>query len=195
MFPVSCGVCESGFYLVMDRVSARIPPAEHADVVYGIVVGLPQVSQFVASAEAQLKAGDYAAAVRTVDAGMRLDAGNRDLQAVLDRAKPKFEAAERSRRSGLTTTELLKEKGDDFYKKASFEVSQSVNEPPPPPARHCCDSAILEKVPCCRVRLMTASAVYFVGFVRAILFDTNILIPIYVCICMPLHVCCLLCCG
>lgn len=76
----------------------------------------------VSQAESQLKAGDYAAAVKTVDAGMRMDAGNADLQAVLDRAKPKFEAAERSRRSGLSGTELLKEKGDDFYKKASFEV-------------------------------------------------------------------------
>lgn len=92
-----------------------------------------QVSQFVASAEAQLKSGDYAAAVRTVDAGMRLDAGNRDLQAVLDRAKPRHEASERSRRSGLSTTELLKEKGDDFYKKASFEVSSDHPLPTSPP--------------------------------------------------------------
>lgn len=81
-----------------------------------------KVSQFISQAEAQLKAGDYGAAMRAVDAGMRLDAGNSDLKAVLDRAKPKFEAAERSRRSGLSSTELLKEKGDDFYKKASFEV-------------------------------------------------------------------------
>lgn len=83
---------------------------------------LSQVAQFVASAENQLKAGDYAAAVRTADAGMRLDAGNKDLQAVMDRAKPKFEASERTRRLGLSSTELLKEKGDDFYKKAAFEV-------------------------------------------------------------------------
>lgn len=83
-----------------------------------------KVSQFVSQAEAQLKAGDYGAAMRAVDAGMRLDAGNSDLKAVMDRAKPKFEAAERSRRSGLSSTELLKEKGDDFYKKASFEVCQ-----------------------------------------------------------------------
>lgn len=76
----------------------------------------------MASAESQLKAGDYGAAVRTADAGMRLDAGNKDLQAVLDRAKPKFEAAERARRSGLSSTELLKEKGDDAYKRAAFEV-------------------------------------------------------------------------
>lgn len=81
-----------------------------------------QVAQLVSSAQSQLKSGDYAGAVKTVDTGMRLDAGNKDLQAVLDRAKPKFEAAERSRRSGLSSTELLKEKGDDFYRKASFEV-------------------------------------------------------------------------
>lgn len=82
-----------------------------------------KVSQFISQAEAQLKAGDYGAAMRATDAGMRLDAGNSDLKAVLDRAKPKFDEAERSRRSGLSSTELLKEKGDDFYKKASFEVS------------------------------------------------------------------------
>ncbi|CAN0137184.1 unnamed protein product [Ectocarpus fasciculatus] len=80
-----------------------------------------KVSQFVAQAEAQLKAGDYGAAMKAVEAGMRLDAGNKDLQAVQDRAKPKFEAAERSRKSGLSSTALLKEKGDDFYRKASFE--------------------------------------------------------------------------
>ena len=88
-----------------------------------------QIAGLVSQAENQLKAADYAAAVKTVEAGMRLDAGNRDLQAVLDRAKPKYEAAERSRRSGLGKTELLKEKGDDFYKQAAFEV------------RTCCSSA------------------------------------------------------
>ncbi|CAN0475169.1 unnamed protein product, partial [Ectocarpus sp. 12 AP-2014] len=41
-----------------------------------------KVSQFVAQAEAQLKAGDYGAAMKAVEAGMRLDAGNKDLQAV-----------------------------------------------------------------------------------------------------------------
>lgn len=83
----------------------------------------------MSQAEGHLKAGDYGAAMRAVDAGMRLDAGNRDLQAVLDRAKPKFEALERSRRSGLSSTELLKEKGDDFYKKAAFEVGCSRGSP------------------------------------------------------------------
>ncbi|CAM9766964.1 unnamed protein product [Discosporangium mesarthrocarpum] len=54
---------------------------------------------------------------------MRLDAGNRRLVAVMSRAKPKWEAQERARRSGLDTTELLKEKGDDAYKQAQFEVA------------------------------------------------------------------------
>lgn len=81
-----------------------------------------QVAGFIAAAENQLKAGDYGAACKTAEQGMRMDAGNPDLKAVLDRAKPKWEAQERARRSGLSTTELLKEKGDDFYKKASFEV-------------------------------------------------------------------------
>ncbi|CAM9723068.1 unnamed protein product [Ascophyllum nodosum] len=80
-----------------------------------------KVAQLISQAENQLKSGDYGAAVKTCDMGMRLDAGNPDLQAVLNRAKPRFEAAERARRSGLSRTELLKEKGDDFYKNASFE--------------------------------------------------------------------------
>ena len=80
------------------------------------------MAQLISQAENQLKSGDYGAAVKTCDMGMRLDAGNPDLQAVLNRAKPRFEAAERARRSGLSRTELLKEKGDDFYKNASFEV-------------------------------------------------------------------------
>lgn len=84
------------------------------------------MAQLISQAESQLRAGDYGAAVKTCDAGMRLDAGNSDLQAVLDRAKPKFEAAERARRSGLSRTELLKEKGDDFYKQASFEVGRGL---------------------------------------------------------------------
>lgn len=53
---------------------------------------------------------------------MRLDAGNSDLKAILDQAQPAFDKAERSRKSGLSSTALLKEKGDDFYRKASFEV-------------------------------------------------------------------------
>lgn len=66
--------------------------------------------------------------MKTVDAGMRLDAGNTDLKAILDQAQPAFDKAERSRKSGLSSTALLKEKGDDFYRKASFEVCVLNNE-------------------------------------------------------------------
>lgn len=105
---------------------ARTPerPPKHTHARTHALLLLFQVSGLVSQAEAYLKAGDYGAAMRAADAGMRIDAGNSDLQAVLDRAKPKFEASERSRRSGLSSTELLKEKGDDFYKKAAFEVGR-----------------------------------------------------------------------
>jgi stress-induced-phosphoprotein 1 len=80
-----------------------------------------KVSNFISQAESALKSGDYGSAVRICDSALRLDAGNTDVQRILKLAQPKFDAQERSRRSGLNKTELLKEEGDEHYKKAQFE--------------------------------------------------------------------------
>ncbi|CAM9527975.1 unnamed protein product, partial [Phaeothamnion confervicola] len=80
-----------------------------------------KVTSFIQQGQQLLAAQDYAGAMRAAEAGLRLDAGNRGLTGIIDRAKPKFEAEERSRRAGLGRTELLKEAGDDLYKQAQFE--------------------------------------------------------------------------
>ena len=51
----------------------------------------------------------------------RLDAGNPDIDSMMSKVRPKYEAQEKARKSGLGANELLKEKGDDEYKKANFE--------------------------------------------------------------------------
>ncbi|CAM9895417.1 unnamed protein product, partial [Chrysoparadoxa australica] len=80
-----------------------------------------KVSSFISQAEAQMKASDFGAALRSIDSGLRMDAGNSDLVRLREKAQPMWEKLEKSRKSGLSSTEMLKEKGDDAYKKAQFE--------------------------------------------------------------------------
>lgn len=80
-----------------------------------------KVAGFISQAESALKAQDYSGAIKACDSALRLDAGNPDAQRILKVAQPRFDAAEKSRKSGLSRTEMLKEAGDDHYKKAQFE--------------------------------------------------------------------------
>jgi len=82
---------------------------------------LQKVEAFISLAQEQNKSGDYGAAFKTIDAGLRIDAGNQELNALMNRVRPRWEAQEKSRRAGLSRTELLKEEGDELYKNASFE--------------------------------------------------------------------------
>mmetsp|Transcript_21631 Transcript_21631/g.28374 ORF Transcript_21631/g.28374 Transcript_21631/m.28374 type:complete len:320 (-) Transcript_21631:360-1319(-) len=82
---------------------------------------LSKVEALMTLAQQQNKSGEYGAAVKTLDQALRLDAGNQQLNALMNSVRPKFEQEEKARRSGLSRTELLKEQGDDAYKSANFE--------------------------------------------------------------------------
>merc|ERR1712048_388083 len=62
-------------------------------------------------------------AYKTLELASRLDAGNPDIQRMISRVKPKYERMEARRKAGLSTTESYKEKGDEAYKAANFEVT------------------------------------------------------------------------
>jgi stress-induced-phosphoprotein 1 len=61
--------------------------------------------------------------VTELDLASRLDAGNADIDRMLSKVKPKFDAMERKRKSNLTPVEKFKEQGDISYKNANFEIA------------------------------------------------------------------------
>ena len=82
-----------------------------------------QVASYCGKAEEQMQGGDIAGAYKTLELASRLDAGNADIVRMMSRVKPKYEAMEAKRKRGLSSTELHKEKGDEAYKAANFEVA------------------------------------------------------------------------
>merc|ERR1719396_23126 len=80
-----------------------------------------QVAAYSRKAEEQMMGGDIPGAYKTLELAARLDAGNPDIERMMAKVKPKFEAMERNRKAGLSSTEILKERGDESYKNASFE--------------------------------------------------------------------------
>eukprot|EP00519_Triparma_laevis_P015834 CAMPEP_0182495058 /NCGR_PEP_ID=MMETSP1321-20130603/3880_1 /TAXON_ID=91990 /ORGANISM="Bolidomonas sp., Strain RCC1657" /LENGTH=319 /DNA_ID=CAMNT_0024698321 /DNA_START=15 /DNA_END=974 /DNA_ORIENTATION=- len=80
-----------------------------------------QVANYCSKASEQMQSGDIAGAYKTLELASRLDAGNPDIDSMMSKVRPKYEAQEKARKSGLGANELLKEKGDDEYKKANFE--------------------------------------------------------------------------
>jgi stress-induced-phosphoprotein 1 len=80
-----------------------------------------QVAGFLAKAQEQVNANDYGSAFKTLDSASRLDAGNPDIERMMSKVRPKFEAEEKARKSKLSPTERFKEQGDEAYKKADFE--------------------------------------------------------------------------
>lgn len=80
-----------------------------------------QVSQYCTKADEQMMSGDVAGAYKTLELASRLDAGNPDIERMMSRVKPKWEAMERKRKAGLSATEIYKERGDEAYKAANFE--------------------------------------------------------------------------
>ena len=75
-----------------------------------------QVASYCNKADEQMQGGDIAGAYKTLELASRLDAGNSDIDRMMGKVRPKFEAAEARRKSGLSQTELFKEKGDEAYK-------------------------------------------------------------------------------
>eukprot|EP00565_Helicotheca_tamesis_P008406 CAMPEP_0185724904 /NCGR_PEP_ID=MMETSP1171-20130828/1250_1 /TAXON_ID=374046 /ORGANISM="Helicotheca tamensis, Strain CCMP826" /LENGTH=323 /DNA_ID=CAMNT_0028392869 /DNA_START=66 /DNA_END=1037 /DNA_ORIENTATION=+ len=80
-----------------------------------------QVAGYCSRAEEQMQSGDIAGAYKTLELASRIDAGNPDIERMMSRVKPKYEAMEARRKAGLSATEIYKERGDERYKKADFE--------------------------------------------------------------------------
>ena len=80
-----------------------------------------QVVGYCSQAREQAQNGDLGGAMKTLDLASRLDAGNAAIETLMKKVKPKWEAQEKSRKAGLSSTEKHKEKGDELYKDAKFE--------------------------------------------------------------------------
>jgi len=80
-----------------------------------------QVAQYCAKANEQAQNGDLGGAMKTLDLASRLDAGNSDIEKLMKKIQPKWDAQEKKRKAGLSATEKHKEKGDEMYKNANFE--------------------------------------------------------------------------
>jgi stress-induced-phosphoprotein 1 len=84
-------------------------------------IRMKKVENFITSAQIQLKEDDVAAAYKSVDAGLRLDPNNTDLNRLMDRVRPLYERAEKQRLANLDPKERMKEEGDRLFKDAKFE--------------------------------------------------------------------------
>ena len=80
-----------------------------------------QVAAFCGKAEEMMQNGDISGAMKQLDFASRLDAGNADIERMMAKIKPKFDAMERKRKANMTPTEKFKEQGDASYKNANFE--------------------------------------------------------------------------
>ncbi|KAJ0404143.1 hypothetical protein P43SY_008701 [Pythium insidiosum] len=63
----------------------------------------------------------YEEALATLRAGQRVDFDNKDLNKLIQEIEPLQKKVEMARRSGMNRAELLKEEGNDAFKKAHFE--------------------------------------------------------------------------
>lgn len=82
---------------------------------------LKKVEGYITSSEMQLKENDIPAAFRSVEAGLRLDPNNRELNKLMERVRPLYERAEKQRLANLDPKERIKEEGDALFKAAKFE--------------------------------------------------------------------------
>jgi len=67
--------------------------------------------------------GDISGAMKSLELASRLDAGSPIIERMMRKVKPKYEKMEQRRKAGLSSTEVLKERGDEAYKAANFEVA------------------------------------------------------------------------
>ena len=79
-----------------------------------------QVTSFCSKANEQAQNGDLGGAMKTLELASRLDAGNSEIEKLMSKIKPKWEAQEKKRKAGLSATEKYKEKGDELYKVWTF---------------------------------------------------------------------------
>lgn len=84
---------------------------------------LKKVEAAIVQSKTQMEDRDYAAAVKTLDAALRLDPSNATLNRLMEEARPKFERTEKTRLAGLDPKEKIKEEGDKHFKAANFELA------------------------------------------------------------------------
>lgn len=84
---------------------------------------LKKVDALISQAQTQKADKDYAAAVKTIDAALRLDPKNPTLNSLMEQVRPLHERAEKQRLASLDPKEKLKEEGDNFFKAANFEAA------------------------------------------------------------------------
>ena len=82
-----------------------------------------QVANYCRKAEEQMQNGEIPAAMKTLELASRMDAGNSDIEKMMSKIKPKYEAMEQKRKATLSPVERFKEQGDECYKNANFEVA------------------------------------------------------------------------
>lgn len=80
-----------------------------------------RVDAAIETANKLLAANEITDAYKTVDAALRLDPNNSNLNSLMDRIRPKYERAEKARIAGLDRNERIKEEGDVKFKNADFE--------------------------------------------------------------------------
>jgi len=80
-----------------------------------------RIEGYITQAQVQLKEDDVTGAYKTIDAGLRLDPNNTDLNRLMERTRPLYERAEKVRLSNLDPKERVKEEGDSLFKAANFE--------------------------------------------------------------------------
>jgi len=80
-----------------------------------------QVAAYCRKADEQMQAADIPGAYKTLELASRIDAGNPEIERMMSKVKPRFEAMEKKRKAGLSATEIYKERGDEAYKNAAFE--------------------------------------------------------------------------
>jgi stress-induced-phosphoprotein 1 len=84
-------------------------------------IRMKRVEAAIVQAESQLSAQDPTGAFKTVDGALRLDPTNTRLASLMNRVRPLYERAEKTRVAGLDRKERVKEEGDNLFKNADFE--------------------------------------------------------------------------
>jgi stress-induced-phosphoprotein 1 len=82
-----------------------------------------QVAAYCNKAEELMQNGDIVGAMKQLELASRMDAGNPDIERMMGKVKPKFDAMEKKRKENLSPVERYKEDGDQAYKNANFEVA------------------------------------------------------------------------
>ena len=107
---------ESGLAISSSNPNLKRMKKELTELQFG-----EQVATYCRTADEQMQNGDIAAVYKTLELASHIDAGNADIDRMMSRVKPKYDALEARRKAGLSSTELYKEKGDEAYKAANFE--------------------------------------------------------------------------